>query len=323
MTPDDLLMARSADWKRLEHLLTGRNEAGEKLQARDLLDLAMLYRSASADAARARTAGSDDATLAYLDGLLARAHNLLYRAPPGRPDAIRQFFTRDLPRALRRNAGLFATASAAFYGPFLFGVVLGLYLPAFAPALLGEAEVRMFREMYKNTPSEGRTVGTGSLSVSFYIQHNTSIAFEVFACGIFAGLGSVFMLVYQGLVIGTVFGMLAADQKAAHLLTFTCGHSAWELTGIVVAGTAGLRMGGALVSTAGRTRLGSLRAARREVATLVLGAATLLAIAACIEGLWSPSSVPAPIKWTFAVAQIAIVSSYFTFTGRPAALEVA
>jgi uncharacterized membrane protein SpoIIM required for sporulation len=316
VTPDDLLTARSADWHRLEHLLSGRNESGQRLEARDLLDLAMLYRSASADAARARTAGSDDATLAYLDGLLARAHNLLYRAPPGRPDALRQFFTHDLPRALRRNATLFAAANLAFYGPFLFGVLLGLNLPAFAPALLGEAEVRQFREMYRSAPSEGRTVGTGSLSVSFYIQHNTSIAFEVFACGIFAGLGSVFMLVYQGLVIGTVFGMLAADQKAAHLLTFTCGHSAWELTGIVLAGTAGLRMGGALVSTGGRTRLGSLRAARREVATLVLGAASMLAIAASIEGLWSPSPVLAPVKWAFAVLQIGLVTGYFTFVGR-------
>lgn len=317
MTPDDLLAARSADWQRLEGLLSGKNETGKRLNARDLLDLATLYRSACADAARARTAGADDTTLAYLDRLLARAHNLLYRAPPGRPDAVRQFFTRDLPRALRKNAGLFAAGSLAFYGPFLFGLALAIALPAFAPALMGDAQVQMFREMYRTAPSEGRSVGTGSLSVSYYIQHNTSIAFEVFACGVFAGLGSIFMLAYQGLVIGTVFGVLAADQKGGNLLTFTCGHSAWELTAIVLAGTAGLRMGDALCRTEGRTRLGSLRAARREIATLVLGAAAMLSIAATIEGLWSPSPVIAPVKWLFAVLQVCIVVAYFTWVGRP------
>lgn len=317
MTPDDLLAARSADWQRLEGLLAGRNPAGKRLEARDVLDLATLYRAACADAARARTAGADDATLAYLDRLLARAHNLLYRAPPGRPDAVRHFFARDLPRALRKNAGLFAAGSLAFYGPFLFGLALAAALPAFGPALMGEAEVQMFREMYRAAPSEGRSVGTGSLSVSYYVQHNTSIAFEVFASGVFAGLGSLFMLAYQGLVIGTVFGVLAADQKGGNLLTFTCGHSAWELTAIVLAGTAGLRMGDALIRTEGRTRLGSLRAARREIATLVLGAAVMLAVAAVIEGLWSPSPVAAVVKWVFAVVQIALIIVYFTVAGRP------
>lgn len=316
MSGDAQQLARAAEWHRLERLLDGRNDEGRPLQPVDLLELARLYRAAAADAARARTVGADDTTLAYLDRLLARAHNLLYRAPAGRADAVWHFLHADLPRAVRRNLQLFAASHVAFYAPFLFGLVTALALPAFAPALLGQDAVDSYRAMYAATPDEGRTVGSGTLSVSYYIQHNTSIAFEVFACGIFAGLGTVFMLVYQGLVIGTVFGLLLGDAKGGHLLTFTCGHSAWELTAIVLAGTAGLKMGLALVDTGGRTRLGSLRAARADIATLVLGAAVMLAIAATIEGLWSPSPLPAPVKWAFAVLQVVIVAGYFSRAGR-------
>jgi uncharacterized membrane protein SpoIIM required for sporulation len=148
------------------------------------------------------------------------------------------------------------------------------------------------------------------------VQHNTSIAFEVFANGVFFALGSAFMLVYQGLVIGTVFGFLLGDDKGRQILTFTCSHSAWELTAIVLSGAAGLRMGWALVATEGRTRLASLRAVAPELVKLIGGAALMLSVAACIEGLWSPSTVPAPGKWAFAALQIFFVTMYLVFVGR-------
>ena len=103
-----------------------------------------------------------------------------------------------------------------------------------------------------------------------------------------------------------------------NLLTFTAGHSAWELTGIVVAGTAGLRLGLALVITGGHTRVFSVREAAPDLYRLVVGATALLAIAAAIEGFWSASPVPAPIKWAFGLVGVAIVAAWLIFGGRGA-----
>jgi uncharacterized membrane protein SpoIIM required for sporulation len=181
---------------------------------------------------------------------------------------------------------------------------------------MGPQAIDMFREMYATAPDTGRTAGEGSAMAGFYVQHNTTIAFQVFANGIFAGLGSLFMLLYQGLTIGTVFGFLIGDDKARNILTFTCGHSAWELTAITIAGTAGLRMGWAVVSTGGMTRLASLRAAGPDIARLVGGAAVMLAMAALIESLWSPSQMDARIKWGFAAVQCVLVTTYLVMCGR-------
>jgi uncharacterized membrane protein SpoIIM required for sporulation len=318
MTAEEIVRSRRADWVRLESLLANGGARKGTLDASELAEVAALYRAASGDTARVRASGADEGTVAYLDALLARAHNRLYRAPPTRRGAFADLILRDFPRTLRAQRRFFYWAAFGFYVPFFFGLVAAAVLPTFGPAVMGPDQIEMFRQMYKEAPETARSFGEGTMSVGYYVQHNTSIAFQIFANGIFAGLGSAFMLVYQGLVLGTVFGYLIGDEKGRSILTFTCGHSAWELTALVVSGAAGLRMGWALVATNGATRFGSLRAAGPEIARLIGGAALMLAVAACIEGLWSPSPIPAPAKWAFAGLQILVVTLYLTLAGRDA-----
>ncbi len=315
MNQADLLSNRSKSWLELQRLTNGQGRHGKGLTAQDYMELGQLYRQACADAARARSAGVDEVTLAYLDTLLARSHHLFYQAPPAAPGAFRHLLQVRFPQAVRANARLFAAANLVFYGPFFFGLLVPLLLPGFASALLGADQVEQFRDMYSKINDEGRTLGSGSAAVSYYIQHNITIAFEVFACGIFAGLGSLFMLSYQGLVLGTVHGLLIADGKGMNLLTFVCGHGPWELTAIVLAGLGGMRMGLAWVDTQGRTRMGSLRAARQDIAAIILGAAAMLTIAATLEGLWSPSQAPPWAKWLMSIVQIACVIGYLARSG--------
>jgi uncharacterized membrane protein SpoIIM required for sporulation len=130
------------------------------------------------------------------------------------------------------------------------------------------------------------------------------------------GLGSAFFLIYNGLITGVVAGLVSGAGHGLNLLTFTCGHSSFELSAIVIAGTAGMVMGYALVETNGLTRWASVRRRARELATLVLGAAFMLLIAALIEGFWSPSGVPAPVKWGVALVNCTVVALYFTLAGR-------
>lgn len=300
----------TADWRRLD-LLVHKAHGLRGLSGAEIAQLAGLYQTVCADAARARARGTDDETVQWLDAVIGRAHNALYRARPRALDPVGFLFVR-FPAALRRHAQMFAICAALFYGTFLAALVAAWAMPGFAKAIAGPGAIEEFRQMYAKAPQEGRGLVEGLNGVAFYVQHNTSIAFRIFASGVFAGAGALYQLVYQGVVLGTVFGFLIADDKSSHILTFTCGHSAWELTAIVVAGTGGLRAGWAWVAPGTRTRLGSLRAARTDVAELVLGAAVMLAVAAAIEAVWSPSSMPPAWKWAFAVAQVAIVAVWLT-----------
>jgi uncharacterized membrane protein SpoIIM required for sporulation len=220
---------------------------------------------------------------------------------------------RDFPRTVRRHAPFFALAAALFLIPGVVGFVGGKTSEAFTVAvlpgsLLDEVEAGFAKIVTRENSANVAMAG-------FYVYNNIGIAFRCFATGALFGLGSVFFLVHNGLLIGTLAGAVTRAGHGLNLLTFCCGHSPFELTAIVVAGTAGLYMGYLIVVTHGRTRWGSLRAGSQELFQLIMGAAAMLAVAAAIEGFWSASSVPPPIKWAVAALLSVVVTLYFVYAG--------
>jgi len=295
MTQDDFVAARKNEWGELESLLSS-GKALHRLPAPSISRVAALYRSVCADLVRAQGAGYGPEVVGLLDGLAARTHNALYSAPPYRMAAVRDLVTGDFPRALRRHARFFALAVTLFLLPGVVGFVGALRSRTFALQLLSPAMAERMEEAYKKGFGDGRSEAMDTAMAGFYVYNNIGLAFQCFATGVLFGLGSAFFVVYNGLVIGAVAGLVTAAGGGWNLLTFTASHGPFELTAIVIAATAGMVMGYALVDTRGRTRFGSLRAKSKDLAQLVLGAALMLLIAAMIEGFWSPSAVPAKVK---------------------------
>ena len=314
---DEFVAARKQDWDELEQLL-GPGRSFRRLPAVSIARGAALYRSVSSDLMRAQAAGYSPDVIALLDGLAARAHNTLYSAPPYRLRAVWELIAADFPRTLRRYSRFLALAVALFVLPGVVGFVGAMKSRAFALRILPADTVDQMEKAYAEGFGKGREAGVNTAMTGFYVYNNVGIAFRCFATGIFFGLGSIFFLVYNGLAIGTVAGLVTAAGHGKNLLTFTCTHGAFELTAIVISATAGMVMGYALVDTRGRTRFGSLRAHARDIAYLVLGAALMLLVAAGIEGFWSPSGLPARVKWGAAIGAYLLVISYLTFAGRSA-----
>jgi len=317
---DEFVAARQQDWAELEQLLAlGRGF--RKLPPISIARAAAIYRAVSSDLMRAQAAGYSPDVIALLDGLAARAHNTLYSAPPYRMRAVWELIAADFPRTLRRHGRFFALAVALFVLPGVLGFAGATRSRAFALQILPAESVEQMEEAYAEGFGKGRKAGVNTFMTGFYVFHNVGIAFQCFATGVLFGLGSVFFLVYNGLTIGAVAGLVTAAGHGRNLLTFTCTHGAFELTAIVIAGTAGIVMGYALVDTRGRTRIGSLQARAREIVYLVVGAALMLLVAAGIEGFWSPSGLPERVKWGGAIVAYLLVISYLTFAGRSGQAE--
>ena len=98
----------------------------------------------------------------------------------------------------------------------------------------------------------------------FYVYNNVGIAFRCFATGVLFGAGSLFFLIYNGLVTGTVAGYVMSAGHGGNIWTFMCGHAPFELTAIVIAGGAGLEMGYALVDDAAASPASARCAAPRR-----------------------------------------------------------
>jgi uncharacterized membrane protein SpoIIM required for sporulation len=151
----------------------------------------------------------------------------------------------------------------------------------------------------------------------FYIMNNISIGFRTFASGLLLGIGTLVILFYNGVTIGAVAGHLTQMGFGETFWPFVSGHSAFELTAIVICGCAGLVLASAIFSPGLMTRSEALVRAGRESIVLVLGAAMMLLIAAFIEAFWSSSVSIAPsVKYTVAALLWMLVIGFLTFSGR-------
>jgi uncharacterized membrane protein SpoIIM required for sporulation len=174
--------------------------------------------------------------------------------------------------------------------------------------------------MYQPTAERFGRAGQAQTDVQmfgFYIWNNVRITFQVFASGIFLGLGSIFYLVSNGVHGGAVAGYLAHAGLGRQFWPFVSTHSALELPALVLAGAAGLHLGWALLAPGRRSRGRALADAARDGMPLVYGAALMDVLAACIEAFWSASAlVPLPVKLAAAALLWTAMAAYFLLAGR-------
>jgi uncharacterized membrane protein SpoIIM required for sporulation len=312
-TRDEFVAAREERWAALESLLDRRDTArdGEALRR-----VAALYRALCADVMQVRSQGFGPDLRWRLDALATRANSFLYRAPRSEGAARLREMIAEFPREVRRQGAFVLVASALFWVPFAVGSIGALLAPGFPERVLPAETLEQMSSAYSKGFAEGRASGTDAAMAGFYVQNNIGIAFRCFATGALFGTGSVFFLVYNGLVTGAVVGYLLSTGHGRNILTFVCGHSPFELGAIVIAGAAGLMVGYAMIDTGGLTRVAALRRAGRSALTLVVGAAVMLLVAALVEGFWSPSSAPDAFKWALAVVNTALCFGYLGWGAR-------
>lgn len=313
-TQDAFVAERKPAWDELDALLA-RKSLLYKLPPASISRAASLYREVCSDLMRARAAGYSADVLELLDSLAARSCAAMYSAPPYRLAGLWRLVATGFPQAVRKHARFVAMAAVLFVLPGVLGYLGALRSRGFAIQLMSESMVEQMEQSYRDL-QQGRGDGADSMMAAFYVYNNVGIAFRCFATGILFGLGSVFFLVYNGLLIGAVAGVVTAAGHGRNLFTFIVGHGAFELTAIVISGAAGLVMGYALVDCGTRSRWASLRARAGDLFRMIMGVALMLLVAAAIEGYWSPSPVPAVVKWTVAPVLYALVFAYLLLAGR-------
>ncbi len=315
----DRLAQRESTWRELDNLLAKLDsEPLRRANASEVLRLGELYRSACTDLMLAEAHDMPRDTVDYLHGLVGRAHNAVYRGTGFRFSDWGAVLFGEVPRRLRSDPAL-RLAALVFWGGFLLCGLLAAGRPGFTEKIIGEAFVSQMDEMYARPLDAERKEGVSrndTAMAGFYIQHNTTIGLQCFAWGLFFGLGSLYELISNGIILGTVFGHMAAGPNARNFYVFVTAHGPFELTAIVFSGAAGLRLGWGLIDTQGQSRIDSLR--REAVRSLpIVGAAVLLFIlAAFLEGFVSASSIPYPYKAGIAVASASLLILYMALGGR-------
>jgi uncharacterized membrane protein SpoIIM required for sporulation/uncharacterized RDD family membrane protein YckC len=308
----EYLAKRRPAWQSLEKWLVSTDA---QPKADKPTDLSALYRAACADLALSNAYHLPSAVQGYLHHLVARAHARFYRAEPIRLSRWRDRVLVEVPGRLYGDMSL-RVALLAFYGTFALCFALSAWQPDLAVKAIGQDGIDSLREMYAHTGD--RQMDEGVLMGGFYINHNVGIALSCFASGMFAGVGSLVWLTFNGIALGCSFGAMTHADSATrqHFFTFVLAHGPFELTGITLAGAAGLRLGLGLVQTRGLVWRDSLRRAASEAVPILGVAATLVACAAPIEAFVSPSTLPAWSKAGIALACVLLLVLWLGVLGR-------
>ncbi len=313
----DFIERRRASWQRLEALLALVGKGGlRRLRRDEAREFGRLYQRAAADLAIARHEVRDPQLVSYLNHLAARAHGAIYQAESGSWLKLWRFYRYDAPALFRAHRAYVFAAFLAFAAFALAGGLFVCYDEAFAGAIGLSGALEQIKRGQDWTSAIN---GENQLVASLILTNNLRVALGAFALGIFAGLGTFYVLASNGLHIGGILA-LAVKYSFTPLLVFVCAHGVFELMAIFIAGGAGFLMGGALIAPGDRTRGEALLERGMAAIKLFAICVPLLAVAGLIEGFLSPSNAPSVFKFSVALLCAAFLVVYLGLpqTSRPA-----
>lgn len=287
---------RGAAWDAFEGRLRDAQRQPRRVQHADLEALAIAYRQVLHDHALAASRFPGTGAAVRLRRLALQGTHWLHRDTTDRLPGLREFFGTRFPLAFRAHAVHLAMAVSLFCTALVFGSALAIVQPGAGTAILGREAVENLRRGHLWTESLVTTVPP-AVSSSGIATNNMAVALAGWAGGAFLGLGSLYVILFNGFLLGLILATTLHYGLAGELLEFVSAHGPLEITLILTTAAAGLGLGQALVAAEDAPRRVVLARAGREALTVLLGCLPWFVVLGIVEGVISPApAVPAPFK---------------------------
>lgn len=319
MKQERFVALHAREWDNLQSWLNAlERQTRRTMQQEQALDFPQSYRRLCHHLALARGRGYSHEVTDRLQHIVQQGHRVLYRPPAPRWHRVAAFVVAGFPRLVRAQWRCMAIAAVLFYLPALAALVMLQLRPELAHTVFSNTQLAQFEKMYDPANHHlGRTSGTDLQMFGFYVMNNVSIAFRTFASGLLFGVGAIYVLAANGVIIGGVAGHLTAIGYGGPFWRFVVAHSAFELNALVISGGAGLKLGLTLLAPGRQRRGPALVAAGWIGAQLALGAFVMLLAAAFVEAYWSSiASFPDSVKFGSAALLWVLVLGWLWRGGR-------
>jgi uncharacterized membrane protein SpoIIM required for sporulation len=293
---------RSATWDEFDTRLTSAEKTPRALSYRDLEAVALSYRQVLHDHALASSRFPQSGAARRLRVLALRGTHWLHRDRGDRLPGLRSFFARSFPLAFRAHLPHLVAAAALFATAFVFGSSLAIVQPRMGTAILGPQAVEGLRRGRLWTESLVTTVPPAFTS-SAIATNNISVALAGWAGGAALGLGSLYVILLNGFLLGAVLATTVHYGLATRLLEFVSAHGPLEITLILATAAGGLSLGQALVAAEDRPRRAVVRVASRQALVLLVGCLPWFVVLGAVEAIVSPApTIPGAMKATLGLA---------------------
>lgn len=308
MKEEDFIKSKSNIWRDLEALSGVINKKGiGSLSSAEVKNFLYLFRQSSHHLAYARVHYPQSNTYSYLNALIAKCHNQVYAVKRVSPAAIIKYFTYEFPKLLREARWYTFTAFSIFTLGFLASLLMVYFNPESAAIFLPQGLL------------EGIKEGTASsvewnhpLMASQIMINNITVSFNAFVLGITLGVGTVYVLAYNGLLIGALTALMYLYGNPLNYWSLILPHGVIELAAIFISGGAGLIIAKHILIPGDYARRDALIVGAKKAVQLVAGIVLMLVVAGIIEGFFTPSQLSESVKLTFAAATAVVLALYLS-----------
>ena len=290
------ILKRRPHWDRLAALLDQSDASGlGQLSRVELQELALLYRQVAADLSVLRQDATSRTYAQHVNQLLARAHHIIYSGRKTNLITLFRFLRDEYPVIFQSQAGYVAASVLVF----VFFAVLGAALTSARPEFMRHyVNPAMIATMERHTMWTESVVSVAPMASSAIMTNNLSVSFVTFASGITFGLGTLWILFKNGMMMGVIGAACHHYEMSLALWSFVAPHGSLELPAILIAGGAGFRLGHAMLFPGALRWRESVARGGIQATRLVSGIIPLLVIAGILEGFFSPSHAPVWLKFT-------------------------
>lgn len=306
-------MSARDDLERVLRSLEGRDRQVPSRAA--LRYFPALYRGLVAELAEARARGASRRELDEMEALMLRAHAILYAPTSQRLGRALWELFGAFPAQVWRSGRLVALATALLVGGMAFGYLEVRRDPSSAAVLLPERLRDNAEESFRDA-SVGRE--GDPIHGAFYFTNNATVALRAYALGGTFGVGTVLVLLFNGVVIGSAFAVVSTVGSPEAFWSFVLPHGGVELFAILVAAAGGLELADGLLRPGWMTRREAFTRAARRSLPLALGATALLAVAGLVEGWLSPQPWPLAAKAALGLCLDLLLATYLLLWRRGA-----
>ena len=271
-----------------------------------------LYRQTAADLAQARRLFPSDPVVGRLEALVMRSRALVYTDRSRSVDLTGFYRTRYWQLLVERPV-ILAIATALLLVPAVIGWVFAITDPATAASIVPSTFLWVAETQPQGTDQGLAADQLAGLS-AFILVNNVRVTLVAFAGGILWGFGTIFVMVFNGVILGTVGGLAVGAGNTALFIEAIAAHGLLELSCIIAGAVAGLRLASGLIRPGHQTRRKALIAEAGPAVQLALGTIPFLLVAAVVEEFVSrtgTSAGPAALigvvlgggYWTLAVVR--------------------
>ncbi|NCC51583.1 MAG: stage II sporulation protein M [Spartobacteria bacterium] len=312
-------------WDELEQMLERLERAPEdRLSIDEIQRFHYLYERASADLARIATFAAERELRQYLESLVARAYGEIHevREKPHRFQPL-AWFLQTFPITFRRHIRAFQLALLLVTGGALFGGVIIMADPAAKSVLMGFPHLMTHpstRVAEEEETLADRLAGSKAQGAAFYMTHNTRVALTTMALGATWGVGTVIVLISNGIMLGSICVDYIMAGETRFLVGWLLPHGSIEIPAILIAGQAGFVLAACFVSGRGRKPLKArLRASLNDIVTLSFGSGVLLVWAGVVESFLSQyhePTLPYSLKIGLGIIELALLWLFLSRSGK-------